>query len=82
VVLQVCDQLGHGLLGDLGPFGEASHRCPAVVDVLEDRGVSRSHRPVPALGQPDQCALVEGDVRLTQEHDRVRSASHLVPMRQ
>ena len=49
--LQVTNQLSHRLLGHLRPLGQLGHRCSVLVEVLEDRSMSRPYFHVPATGQ-------------------------------
>jgi hypothetical protein len=71
VALEVGDELGHRLLGDLRPLGEHAHARAAVVQVLEDVAVSRAHVGVPALREALRKQFRASAKRLPQEDREV-----------
>ena len=73
-VLEVADELGHGLLGHLRAVGEHAHRRPGVVQVLEHRRVGGAHVPVPPFGEPGDDQVVDRHERLAHEDGEVGGA--------
>jgi hypothetical protein len=71
VLLQVRDELGHRLLGDLGACCELAHSGAVVVEEGEDIAVGRADRCVSSFGDTPVQFLVADPVRLTQEEAEV-----------
>ena len=59
VILEVSDELGHGLLGHLRAFGEEADRRARVVQILEDGAVRRAYRGVAPLGEGGEDEIIE-----------------------
>ena len=72
------DELGHGLLGDLGPAGQLADPRALGVEVLEDVPVRGSDLGMAALGDPNVELLVAEPIRLAQEQAEVRRPGGVV----
>ena len=69
--LEVCDELGHRLLGDLGASRELADLGSGVVEEPEDVAVRRADRRVPAFGETPVQFLVAEPVWLPQQEAEV-----------
>jgi hypothetical protein len=71
VALEVGDQLGHRLLGDLRPFGEHADPGAAVIEEREDVAVGRADLRMAALGEALVQFLGRDAERLAKEDAEV-----------
>jgi hypothetical protein len=71
VALQVGDQLGHRLLGDLRPLREHTDAGAGAVEVLEHVAVRRADLGVPALGEAFVQSCGRDPIGLAQQDSEV-----------
>ena len=57
MLLEMGDELGHGLLGDLGSLGENADAGAFVVEELKDIAVGRADLGMSALGEAVACRI-------------------------
>lgn len=70
-LLEVRDQLGHGLLGHVGTVGQRADGRAGVVEVLENVAVRRTEVHEPVFDQTLGHEVIEDRVGLTQLHHDV-----------
>jgi hypothetical protein len=75
VLLQVCDQFRHRLLGDLRASRELADLRSAVVQECEDVAVRRADRLMSALGDAPVQFLVRDSIRLAQKQSEIDGGS-------